>query len=42
VPVVVMGLGFIGQEIAHAALRSEELELIGAIDSSPKLVGKKI
>ncbi len=37
-----MGLGFIGQEIARAALRSEELELIGAIDSSPSLVGKKI
>ncbi len=42
VPVVVMGLGFIGQEIARAALRSEELELIGAIDLSPKLIGKKI
>jgi hypothetical protein len=42
VPVVVMGLGFIGQEIARAALRSEELELIGAIDSSPRLLGKKI
>ena len=37
-----MGLGFIGQEIARAALRSEALELIGAIDSSPKLLGKKI
>jgi 4-hydroxy-tetrahydrodipicolinate reductase len=37
-----MGLGFIGQEIARAALRSEELELIGAIDSSPKLLGKKL
>ncbi len=37
-----MGLGFIGQEIARAALRSEELELIGAIDFSPGLTGKKI
>ena len=37
-----MGLGFIGQEIARAALRSEELELIGAIDSAPSLSGKKI
>lgn len=37
-----MGLGFIGQEIARAALRSEELELIGAIDFSPSLAGKKI
>ena len=37
-----MGLGFIGQEIARAALRSEELELIGATDLSPGLVGKKI
>lgn len=39
---MVMGLGFIGQEIARAALRSEELELIGAIDSAPSLAGKKI
>jgi hypothetical protein len=42
VPVVVMGLGFIGQEIARAALANEELELIGAVDKSPSLVGKKL
>jgi 4-hydroxy-tetrahydrodipicolinate reductase len=42
VPVIVMGLGFIGQEIARAALQSEELELIGAVDKSPSLAGKKL
>ena len=42
VPAVVMGLGFIGQEIARAALQCEELELIGAVDKSPSLVGKKL
>lgn len=42
VPVVVMGLGFIGQEIARAALANEELELIGAVDKSPSLAGKKL
>ena len=30
VPVVVMGVGFIGQEIARAGLAKEELELMGA------------
>ena len=42
VPVVVMGLGFIGQEIARAALRSEELEVIGAVDKSPQLAGRTL
>lgn len=42
VPVVVMGLGFIGQEIARAALTNEELELVGAVDKSPSLAGKKL
>jgi 4-hydroxy-tetrahydrodipicolinate reductase len=42
VPVVVMGLGFIGQEVARAALQSEEVELVGAVDSSPQLFGKKL
>lgn len=41
-PVVVMGLGFIGQEIARAALANEELELMGAVDKSPSLAGKKL
>lgn len=42
VPVIVMGLGFIGQEIARAALQSEEVELIGAVDRSPSLAGKTL
>src|SRR4051794_24509794 len=42
VPIVVMGLGFIGQEVARAALSSEEVELIGAVDVSPHLAGKKL
>ncbi|HVG58593.1 MAG TPA: dihydrodipicolinate reductase [Hyalangium sp.] len=42
VPVVVMGLGFIGQEIARAALASPEVELIGAVDTSPQLVGRPL
>ncbi len=37
-----MGLGFIGQEVARAALRSEEVELVGAVDKSPKLAGKPL
>ncbi len=32
VPVVVMGLGEMGQGIARAALASEEVELVGAVD----------
>jgi 2,4-diaminopentanoate dehydrogenase len=39
VPVVVMGLGVIGQEIARAALLSPEVELVGAVDPHPRLVG---
>jgi 2,4-diaminopentanoate dehydrogenase len=42
VPVVVMGLGFIGQEIARAALASPEVELIGAVDTSPQLTGRPL
>jgi 4-hydroxy-tetrahydrodipicolinate reductase len=42
VPVVVMGLGIIGQEIARAAYASPELKLIGAVDTSPLLAGKKL
>ncbi len=42
VPVIVMGLGFIGQEICRAALSSEEVELIGAVDTSPTLSGKTL
>lgn len=42
VPVVVMGLGFIGREIARAALTSPEVELVGAVDSSPSLIGRPL
>lgn len=42
IPVVVMGLGFIGQEIAKAAQASNELKLIGAVDSNPALVGRSL
>ena len=42
VPVVVMGLGFIGQEIARAAHASPELTLVGAVDRSPLLVGRRV
>ena len=42
VPVVVMGLGFIGQEIARAALASAEVELIGAVDTNPQLAGRPL
>jgi 4-hydroxy-tetrahydrodipicolinate reductase len=37
-----MGLGFIGQEIARAAEASPELRLVGAVDSNPALVGRKL
>lgn len=42
VPVIVMGLGFIGQQVARAALKNPELKLVGAVDSSPQLAGKKL
>lgn len=42
VPVVVMGLGFIGQEIARAAASCEEVELVGAVDMSPNLAGRRL
>ncbi|MDC0708851.1 dihydrodipicolinate reductase [Stigmatella sp. ncwal1] len=42
VPVVVMGLGFIGQEIARAALASSEVELIGAVDTHASLAGRPL
>jgi len=34
VPVVVMGLGHVGQGIARAALASEEVELVGVVDGA--------
>ena len=39
---IVMGLGFIGQEIARVALESEELEVIGAVDKSPSMAGRTL
>lgn len=42
VPVVVMGLGAIGREICRAALRSEEVELVGAVDRSPAIAGQSL
>src|SRR4051812_12771702 len=37
-----MGLGFIGQQIARASLSSPEVTLVGAVDNSPKFLGKKL
>lgn len=37
-----MGLGVIGQEIAKAALSNDEVELIGAVDTSPQLSGRAL
>ena len=42
VPVVVMGLGAIGREIVRASLQSEEVTLVGAVDTHPALVGKRL
>jgi len=42
VPVVVMGLGAIGREIARAALQSEEVTLVGAVDTHQSIVGKRL
>ena len=42
VPVVVVGLGAIGREIARAALQSEEVTLVGAVDTHPGLVGSAL
>lgn len=39
VPVVVMGLGVIGQAIAQAALRNDEVALVGAVDVNPAWTG---
>lgn len=42
VPVVVMGLGYIGQQIVRAALASPEVTLLGAVDNSPGFLGKTL
>jgi 2,4-diaminopentanoate dehydrogenase len=41
-PVVIMGLGEIGQMIARAALSVRELELVGVIDLHPERVGRPL
>ena len=42
VPVVVMGLGPICREICRAALGSEEVDLVGAVDNAPALAGASL
>ncbi len=42
VPVVVMGLGHMGREIARAALASEEVDVVGAVDIAPQLLGASL
>lgn len=42
IPVVVMGLGFVGRDVARAALASPEVRLVGAVDIDPKLEGRKL
>jgi 2,4-diaminopentanoate dehydrogenase len=41
-PALVMGLGVIGRAIARAALSSRDLELVGALDQAPELVGRSL
>jgi len=42
IPVAVMGLGFIGQQVALAARAHPRLELVGAVDRDSKLAGKNL
>jgi 4-hydroxy-tetrahydrodipicolinate reductase len=42
IPVVVMGLGDVGQAIARAALARPELRLVGAADVHPDLAGRPL
>ncbi len=42
IPVVVMGLGDIGQAIARGVLARPELRLLGAVDPRPELAGKPL
>lgn len=41
-PVVIMGLGEIGREVARAVLSIPELSLVGAVEVSSKLVGQPL
>lgn len=42
IPVVLMGLGEIGQSIARAALARPELRLVAAVDPHPECVGQQL
>jgi 4-hydroxy-tetrahydrodipicolinate reductase len=42
VPVVVMGLGVIGREVALAALSCDEVDFLGAVDSNPTFEKRKL
>jgi 2,4-diaminopentanoate dehydrogenase len=42
IPVVVVGLGEIGQSIARAALARPELRIVGAVDTNPSLGGRRL
>lgn len=42
IPVVVMGLGDIGQAIARAALLRPELDVVAAVDPAPRLAGRPL
>src|SRR5687768_7061949 len=41
-PVCVRGLGPIGQQIGRLAAERPELEVVGAVDIDPRLVGKPL
>jgi hypothetical protein len=42
IPVIVMGLGEVGRAVALAALARPGLMLVGAVDPSPRLAGRKL
>src|SRR5512133_1324827 len=42
IPVIIMGLGEVGRAIALAALARPELEVVGAVDPSPRLSGRTL
>lgn len=42
IPVIIMGLGEVGRAVALAALSRSELRLVGAVDPSPALAGRKL
>lgn len=42
IPVVLMGLGQIGQAIARAAIARPDLRIVGAVDPHPSLAGRRL